>query len=67
MTQLERLAKAINRLDYFGAPPDDSPVFVEHDSIYELLDRSEGECDNMDEATVITLGDLRKLIEEGRP
>lgn len=56
---IEKIKAAVERLDYYGAPPNDSPVFVEGSGegcLYELLDGEEGDR--------ITLGDLRDLITE---
>lgn len=55
-SQIERIKAAIHRLDYYGAPPDDSAVYVSRSggSFYELLDGIEG--------VPITLGDLRLLV-----
>lgn len=65
MKQIERLVRALNRLDYFDAPADSCPVMVDEDNcFYELLDKSEGLDDDMDGAKQLTLGDLRQLVNE---
>ena len=63
--QLARLKKAINRLDYFGAPPHNSPLYVDEDNTFhEMLDKSEADGDDIGDSRMLTLGDLRQLIEE---
>lgn len=55
----EKIRKALERLDYYGAPPDDSPIYVDSradGTSYELLDGEEG--------PQLTLADLRLLVAE---
>lgn len=62
MTFREKIAGAVARLDHYGAPSNDSPLFCEQRSancLYELLDGIEGEP--------ITLGDLRLWLAEEAP
>lgn len=64
MDPINKIKAAINRLDFYGAPADSSPVMIDSDNtLYEMLDRSEGLGDNMEGAKQITLGDLRQLME----
>lgn len=66
MSQTERFRKAIGRLDYFKpTPEDDSPLYVDGgESLYEFLDSSEEDGDDMDLCKQLTFGDLRELIAE---
>lgn len=51
---IEKLKNAIERLDSYGAPRDDSRVFVDEDNCsYELLDGEDGPN--------LTLADLRAI------
>lgn len=57
MEKMRKLKRALERLDSYGAPSDDSPVMIdEHNTLFELIDGEEG--------PVLTLGDLRDIVRE---
>lgn len=65
MLALTKLKVALNRLDHFGAPPNDSTVEVAASNCnYELMDQSEGLGHDMEGAQCLTLADLRELAGE---
>jgi hypothetical protein len=61
MTKLEILKACIDRLDYFGAPDDSSPIFVMlGNTCYELVaEEGPGSEKQFD------LGDLREAVGAG--